>query len=159
MRRSQIIGLLLLLGATTSSAQIGSGTHQVTVAVNQISVMQVSGGGVAFSIGEAQAVAGQDQILMTNTSTQLLWGTNVSTQKITVQTSLGTPLFTLRLLASGPTVGTAAPEVTLGTVAADFLRDIGRSSGTCTLRYTAVVLASLGTGTDNHTITFTMVAQ
>jgi hypothetical protein len=159
MKRTLIIGLFSLIVTTAASAQISSGTHQVTVAVNQINAMQVSGGGVAFSIGEAQAVAGQDQILMTNTSTQLLWGTNVSARKITVQSSLGTPRFTLRIFASGPTVGTASPEVTLGTLAADFLRNIGRSSGTCTLRYTAVVLASLGTGTDNHTITFTMVAQ
>jgi hypothetical protein len=107
----------------------------------------------------AGVVAGQDQMSVVDASTSLLWGVNSSTKKITVQTNLGAPLFALKLVALNPTQGTAAPEVTTSTTANDLLLDIGRSSGTCTLQYTGVALASQGTGTDSHLITFTVANQ
>ena len=93
-------------------------------------------------------------------TTTLLWGVNSANRKVTVNTNLVSPLFALKLLALNPTSpGTAAPEVTLSTTPTDFLLNIGRSTGTCSLRYTGVALASQGTGTDTHTITFTVAAQ
>jgi hypothetical protein len=65
----------------------------------------------------------------------------------------------LKIVAVNPTAGNAAAEVTLTTTASDFLTNIGRSSGSCGLLYTAIALASQGTGTDSHTITFTVQAQ
>ena len=153
------ISLALWAAASVASAQFSSDNHLVTVTVSPISVLQVTGAGVTFNIGDANAVAGQDLMTMTDASTQLLWGTNASAQKITASTTLGTPMFTLKLTALNPTTGTAGPESILSTVPSDLLLNIGRSSGSATLRYSAEVLASLGTGTDTHTITFTMVAQ
>jgi hypothetical protein len=49
--------------------------------------------------------------------------------------------------------------VTLSTSAQDLLLNIGRSSGSCTLLYTGIALASQGTGNDVHVITFTVAAQ
>lgn len=157
--RTHIISATICLAAFTASAQIATDNHLVTVTVSPISVVQITGAGVTFNVGDADALAGQDLMVMTDASTQLLWGTNSSAQKITVATNLGTPLFVLKLVAVGPTIGTAGAESTLSTIPSDLLLDIGRSSGSCSLRYTAEVLASLGTGTDSHTITFTMVAQ
>ena len=149
----------LLLPAHMFAQVYGSGNHQVTVVVSPLSLIQVSGGAVNFNVTTANVVAGQDEMSVSNSASQLLWGTNSGTQKITAQTSLGSPLFTLKLLAVSPTQGTAASEFALSTTPTDFLLNIGRSSGTCTLQYTAVALASQGTGTDNHTITFTIQAQ
>ena len=134
-------------------------SHTVTVAVSTITLVQVSSGVVNITISGANAVAGQDLMTITNTATNLLWGINSSLKKVTVGTSLGAPLFTLKLLAVSPSQGTAAPEVTLSTTATDFLLNVGRSSGTSVLQYTAEALASQGTGSDAHTITFTVQTQ
>jgi hypothetical protein len=150
-----ILCLFCFVGRAT--AQIyGSDFHTVTVTVATITNVQVSSGSVSLSITGAGAVAGQDQMTVVNQTTSLLWGVNSANRKITARTNLGAPQFALKLVALNPTQGTAMPEVTLSTTASDFLLNIGRSSGTCTLRYTGVALASQGTGTDSHTVTFTV---
>lgn len=153
------LGLLLMLATGTLVAQYGSATNQVTVNVNAITQVRVIGGAVNLSITDAIVVAGQNTMTVTNTATQLQWGVNSGLRKITAQTSLAAPLFVLRLLGTSPTAGNAAAEVTLSTTAADLMVNIGRSLGTCTLRYTGVALATQGTGNDVHTITFTVTVQ
>jgi hypothetical protein len=150
---------LLCSGWFVSAKSQTTASHTVTVQVSPITYLQVSSGTINMTINGANAVAGQDIMMTTNTSTSLLWGTNSSLRKITAQTSLVAPKFTLKLLALAPTQGTSAPEVTLSTSPADLLLNVGRTKGTCTLQYTGVALASQGTGTDAHTITLTIQAQ
>lgn len=159
--RSLIIGSILLFFCSPMQAQTvyATSTHRVTVIVSTITLLQVSSGVVNMTISGANAVAGQDLMTSTNQATNLLWGINSSLKKITVNTSLAAPLFTLKVLAGSPTQGTAAPQVTLSTTPMDFLTNVGRSSGNCILQYTAEALASQGTGTDPHTITFTVQNQ
>lgn len=154
-----LVFLLLLLAGQPSRAQLASDNHLVTVSVVPVSVLMLSGGTVNLDISNAQAVAGQDQMTLSNGSTQLLWGTNSSAQKITAVSDLPTPTFTLQVEATSATQGTPAGPVTLTTTAGDLLLSIGRSSGTCTIVYTSVVLASQGTGSDSHNVTFTIQAQ
>ena len=152
--------LLMFLPAWAATAQVyGTATHTVTVQVSVITAVQVAGGTVNLNISNANVIAGQDQMSVVDQSTSLLWGTNSSARKVTVRTSLAAPKFTLKLLALNPTQGTAAPEVTLAASAQDLLLNIGRSLGSCTLRYTGIALASQGTGNDTHVITFTVAAQ
>lgn len=155
--------LLIVLVISTCSlrafSQFGVDAHTVTVQVAALSVLQVSAGTVNLNISTANAVAGQDQMTVSDQSTTLLWGTNSSSQKITAATSIVAPLFTLKLVAVNPAAGVAAPEATLSGVPTDLLLNIGRSSGSCALRYTGVAFASQGTGTDSHTITLTIQAQ
>ena len=142
------------------TAQVyGTGQHSVTVQVSQITLVQVSAGTVNLNIAAGSAVAGQDQMSITDQTTNLLWGVNSSARKITVMTNLAAPHFTLKVQAVNPTQGTAAPQVTLSTTAQDFLTNIGRSTGTCALVYTGIALASQGTGNDAHLITFTVQSQ
>ena len=132
----------------------------MTVSVATVNVIQVSGGSVNLSLGSTAVTAGVDLMgPVTNTSTTLLWGFNSSLRKVTVKTSLASPKYILKVLAVAPTAGTASSEVTLSTTAADFLTNTGRSSGSCTLQYSGYALASKGTGSDSHTITFTVAAQ
>jgi hypothetical protein len=131
----------------------------MTVTVQAITVLQVSAGIVNLSISGSNAIAGQDQMMVTDQSSSLLWGTNSSLRKITVKTNLAAPKFTLKVVSVNPTVGRATAEATLSTTATDFLINIGRSSGSGALLYTGIALASQGTGTDSHTITFTVQAQ
>jgi len=148
------------LPVQAAHAQVfGAAGHTVTVQVSVITAVQVTGGSVNLNISSANVVAGQDQMTAVDQSTSLLWGTNSSGRKISVSTSLAAPKFTLKLLALNPTQGTAAAEVTLSASAHDLLLNVGRSTGSCTLRYTGVALASQGTGNDVHVITFTVQAQ
>lgn len=153
------ITILLLAVSGRLSAQFGSSSHVVTVQVATITIVQVSSGSVNLNIASANAVAGQDMMTVTDQSTLLTWGTNSSNRKITIQSNLPAPLFTLKAAAISPTQGTAAPEATLTVTAVDFLTNIGRSLGNCTIRYTGVAYASQGIGTDAHTVTFTVQTQ
>ena len=140
-------------------SQFGVSSHIITVQVQQITGVQVNVVSISLAITGANAVAGQDMMTTSDQSSTLLWGINGGTKKITVNTNVAAPLFALKIEALSPTQGTAAPEVTLSTAPSDFLLNVGRSSGSCTLRYTGVALASQGTGTDAHTVTFTVQTQ
>jgi hypothetical protein len=154
------LALLILMMAGILQAQTyGTANHLVTVDVNGISVLQVVGGGVNLNISASNAVAGQDQMSVVNTATQIVWGTNWSAQKITAVSDNAAPVFTLKLRALSPTMGTPAGQITVSATAADLLLNIGRSSGSSVLEYTGIALASQGTGSDAHTITFTVQAQ
>jgi len=160
----KFLHLLLLimfwLPASPGLAQVyGTGNHTVTIQVLPVTDVRIIGGGVSLSSSTAIVAAGQNLITVTDQSTQLQWATNSSTQKITVNTNLAAPLFALNLLALNPTRGAAAPEVTLNTTSTNLVTGIGRSFGTCTLRYTGIAYASQGIGTDNHIITFTVQAE
>jgi hypothetical protein len=133
----------------------------------------VRGADVAVLNGDANltisfATAGQQPASTTNEACQLQWTTLPAdaTKKITVQSSLATPSFTLTVSAVNVSAGdgTAAGIVTLGTTAADLVVSIPAGvliadPGTCTLHYAASATAANGTGSDNHTITFTIVDQ
>ena len=151
--------LIMLQGIATLHAQFISDNHVVTVTVLPITLIQLTGAAVTLDITDANSVAGQDLMTVTNNATRILWGTNSSLQKITVVTDQTAALYTLQVEAKVPTQGTALGPVTLSPTAADLLLNIGRSSGSCTLSYTASVLASQGTGTESHLITLTIQAQ
>jgi len=136
--------------------------HTVTVIVNPVTVINISVGTINLDIpsgATAVVVAGQDQMTVTDQTSTLLWGTNSSLQKITINTSLAVQKFTVQAIALSPTVGTAAPAVTLSTTALDFITNIGRSSGSASVQYTGIALASQGIGLDSHVITFTITVQ
>ncbi|MBM3324750.1 MAG: hypothetical protein FJY66_03695 [Calditrichaeota bacterium] len=113
-------------------------------------------------------MAGQEPTSVTDETGQLQWTTLEldPTKKITAQTNLASPNFTLKVLAINVSSGdgTAAGEVTLTTGAANFVVDIPAGipvgdPGTCILRYRASATASDGTGTDVHTVTYTITDQ
>jgi hypothetical protein len=144
---------LLLIAATPFKDAFGA----------DISVLN---GDVNLSI--LSAVAGQEPSSTINETRLLQWSTLAldPTKKITAQTSLGSPKFLLTARAVNITAGdgTAVGEVVLTTSASDFVVDIpaGIPAGdpaTCTLRYTASATASDGTGTDLHTVTYTIMDQ
>lgn len=151
--------LLILVVTLASLSNAQTDSHTATVRVATITGVQVTSGTVNLSISGALVIAGQDLMTTSNQATSLLWGVNSSNKKVTVRTSLAAPKFTLKIEAMGPTQGVSAGQVTISTIAQDLLINIGRSSGTSVLRYTGEALASQGTGTDAHTITFTVVNQ
>ena len=114
------------------------------------------------------ATAGQQPVSVSDESGQLEWTTleTDAVKKITVQTSLISPSYTLKVNAVNitPGDGAGAGEITLSTSPADLVVDIPSGilitdPGTCTLRYTATATAEGGAGADNHTVTFTITDQ
>lgn len=151
--------LMLFSSQARPQTTFATSSHTVTVVVSTITLVQVSSGVVNLTVSGADAVAGQDLMSVNSQGTSLLWGINSGLKKIVVGTSLVAPLFTLKLRALNPTQGTAGAQVILSTTPADLLLNVGRSSGNCLLEYTAEALASQGTGSDSHTITFTVQSQ
>jgi hypothetical protein len=93
----------------------------------------------------------------------LLWFANGQGHKrITVHSSLVNPRYELTVEAvnitgSGAQPGTPAGAVPLrGGVTVDFITRIRSSLGACDLRYAATATWAAGTGTDVHTVTYTL---
>jgi hypothetical protein len=120
--------------------------------------------GTAPKITVNAAVPGSEPTPVASTSSQIRYsGTNVIS-KITVRTVCANQKFDLSVIATGTFTGHGSPvSVTLvnGMLAADFITSIPvfAAQNTPTLQYTCAQQFSDGTGTDNHTVTYTQVAQ
>ena len=133
-------------------------SHTVTVQVNAVNELAISGGNLTLTISSATAGSDLDDAT-DNTTCDLAWTTNQATRKITVVTDLGSPTFTLKVVAQNVAGGgSAASEVTLSTTAADFVTGVSQATGSCDLAYTASATAAQGTGSDVHTVTYTVTA-
>jgi hypothetical protein len=128
--------------------------------------VKISGGNVAMTI--SSGLPGGELAAVVNTSTTLNYRRENFLTKITVTTFCPGQDFTLKVVATNVTAGTAAPEITLthGMLAVDFITNIPRkppSTGSCTLRYTASATFAQGNsaevGNDVHTVTYTILAQ
>jgi hypothetical protein len=116
----------------------------------------------------SSATAGQQPDAVTSESCQLRWTTLPAdaTKKIVVGTALVSPRFslTVRALNVNSGHGTSAGIIPLSASAADLIVSIPPNltvgdPGECTLRYAASATAAGGTGSDNHTVTFTILDQ
>jgi hypothetical protein len=150
-----VICSLLLAGAALA---LDTDSHTVTVTVSAVNELAIIGGNVTLTVNTATAGSDPDEVT-DSTTCDLLWTTNETSKKVTVATNVAAPDFTLRVLAANVSGGTAAPEVTLSTTAADFVTGVAQTSGSCDLSYTASATALQGTGSDAHTVTYTITAS
>lgn len=146
---------VLSLGMVGYALASNTVNHSVTVQVNAINEVALSGGNITLTVNTATAGSEPDAAT-DNTSCDLLWTTNETSKKITVATDQGSPTFTLKVVAQNVSGGTAASEVTLSTSAQDFVTGVGTTTGSCDLSYTVSATASDGTGSDVHTVTYTL---
>ena len=152
-----LVGIVLILGLATFALGADNANHTVTVTVNAINEVAITGGNITLTISSASA--GADPNPVTNSACGLEWTTNEATKKITAASDQATPSFTLKVLAQALTGGTAAAEATLSnTTARDVVTGISTTTGGCTLRYTGQATAAQGTGTVVHTVTYTITA-
>jgi hypothetical protein len=131
--------------------------HQVTVQVNDINELAITGGSKTLTI--SSATAGSDPNNATNTQCNLAWTTNNTGKKVTVATDLSSQNFTLKVEATSISGGTSAGQVTVSDTPTDFVTGVAETTGNCTLSYTASATAAQGTGSDVHTITYTLTAS
>lgn len=152
-----LLVVLLVLGIAGYTYAASSNNHTVTVTVSAINELAITGGNVTLTINTVTAGSEPDDAV-DNTTADLDWTTNEATKKITVATDQAAPTFTLKAVAQNATGGTAASEVTLSTTAADFVTTISTTTGGCDIQYTASATAAQGTGSDVHTVTYTITA-
>ena len=150
-----LLVVLLVLGIAGYTYGADNDSHTVTVTVSAINELAITGGNVTLTINTATAGSEPDDAV-DNTTADLDWTTNEATKKITVATDQAAPTFTLKAVAQSVTGGTAAAEVTLSTTAADFVTTISTTTGGCDIQYTASATAAQGTGSDVHTVTYTL---
>jgi len=123
----------------------------------------IATGGTAPTLNITTAILGSEPTAAISTSSQIVYSSGGGKpSKITVMTSCPNQKFSLTVVAGAipPNGGTAATAVTLtnSMLATDFITSIKKNSGpfTVTLQYTASSLFSQGTGTDSHTVTYTV---
>ncbi len=126
------------------------------------SQLQMQGGNPTLTI--STALPGGQPLPVQDGSSRVRVRRQLFTQKVTVATNCVGQKFTLRVLIFNNSVGTPAPEVTLvhNAPAVDIWRNIAWGFGTWTtadLQYTASATFAQGTGSDVHTVTYTVLAQ
>ena len=148
-----------LLAVALPGAAFASDTagHTVTVTVSAINEVSISGGNVALAINSG-STSGPASV-SDGATADLLWSTNESDKKITVATDLATIDFPLTVQAQNVSGGTAAGVVTLSTTAQDLVTGISLTDGSADLLYSASADASAGTGSNAHTVTYTITAE
>lgn len=149
------IGFMFLLSSTSVFSQ--SASHTVTVTVGVIIEVTITGGDLTLQINTATGGGDPNQVTDATTC-DLSWTINGDPKKITVETTIGSPTFVLQVEAQNVTGGTGTAPVELSTTAVDFITDISATIGNCDLAYTASAAAADGTGTENHTVTYTLTA-
>ena len=153
------LALAILVVALVAPGIMAANTasHTVTVTVAAINELAITGGNLTLTINSATAGSEPDAVTDATTC-DLDWTTNEATKKITVETDLASPDFTLNVTATNVTGGTAAGQVTVSDTAADFVTGISTTTGGCDLSYEGSATASDGTGSDVHTILYTLTA-
>ena len=151
-----LLVVALVAGLSVPALAGSSDTQSVTVTVSAVNEISATGT-VTLTIDTATAGSDLDP-QSDNTTADMLWTTNEASKKITIETDLATPNFTLKAVAQTVTGGTAASEVTVSDTAADFVTGIATTTGGCDIQYTGEATASQGTGSDAHTITYTVTA-
>ncbi|HET6566506.1 MAG TPA: hypothetical protein VFG50_00990 [Rhodothermales bacterium] len=151
--------LLVSLSVTSAHAQFAQESHTVTVEVTPSIVINISRPSLELVAAESNLGLGQQAMTAVDESTVLSWRINRRHLKITVQTDLAAPKYTLKVMAVNATAGTPAPERVLGVTPKDFILDVGKTTGTAVIRYTGTASLQQGSGSDLHLVTFTVTQQ
>ncbi|MGA1843619.1 MAG: hypothetical protein ACMUIS_03545 [bacterium] len=157
-----VVAVIVVFTLAEVSYTANTDFHQVTVTVAAINELAITGGNITLTINGA--VAGSDPTAVNDSTCSLDWTTNQLTRKITVETSVAVPpqLFSLTVdaavtLGGGIEPG-AAVTLTHGAGASDFITGVATELGAATLTYSASATAAQGTGSDVHTVTYTLTA-
>ena len=156
MKLTKVIAALVFLGAT-ASASYAQATHDVTIIVPTVNLIDVSGD-VTLTLG-APPAAGADPAPDTDASSTYQVTTNETGKKITASISSAYNAgITLEASLSAVSGATSAGTVTLSTTAQDVVTGIGLVSGTGTITYTASATAAVAPVTQARTVTYTLTS-
>jgi hypothetical protein len=155
--RKVLASVLASFAIGASALGADTANHTVTVTVSAVNEVAISGGNVALAINGGTAAG--PATASDATTADLLWSTNESDKKITVASSLATINYPLTVEALNATGGTVGPALTLSDTAQDLVTGISLNSGSADLAYTVSATAAGGTGSEAHTVTYTITAE
>lgn len=155
--RTMIICVCMVLCAAVGALAADNDNHQVTVTVNAINELAVTGGDITLTISTATPGSNPDAV--SDNTCGLLWTTTEASKKITVVTDQAAANYTLKVEATSVSGGTSAGQLTLTNVAQNFVTGVATTIGSCTLSYDASATAAQGAGTVVHVITYTITAS
>lgn len=144
--------------AAASTAQAQTATQDVTIQVNAISRIAVTGGAQSLTI--TTATAGSEPTAATATVSWAIT-TNQTNQKVTASLDAALPAnVTLSASMAQPTGATSAGSQALGTVAVDLVTGISTlAQGGLGLTYTLAATAAAGVvASTTRTVTYTITA-
>ncbi len=153
--------LLTLSVAQSTRAQKASTRQIVTLRVMELNKLKLVGGPLTLRVAGVDANAVQPNP-ESDASTTLYWTSNGDTRKIAVASDITSPKFVLKIEAEKTGKGNwmAEPAVTLSdNMPHDLVVGVERSSGSCTLKFTALANVEAGVGSEQHLITYTITGS
>ncbi len=149
-----VAGILVLGLAGSVMAQ---SSHNVTISVSAISVMEMTGGTDLTITINACSDPGSQPDPVQNTDRGLEWTTNETSKKITVAADAAYSTYSLAVVATGVSGGSPEASVDLDdTDTHDFVTSVAETVGACTIQYTASATAGAGDGSEMHQVTYTL---
>lgn len=155
-----LAGLVVIFTAMALTAiAIGSDTasHHVTIQVLRISRVAVVGGDITFQL--SLPATSFETSLAVNEACRLLWTTNLTDTKITVEANFPGIHTVLRVEAVNVVGGEAIGEAILSFDPVVLVDGISKSIGSCGLRYTATIAPGDWEGFETFTVIYTIVAS
>lgn len=135
-------------------------SHTVSIRIIPVDNLQLQGGDVDFTFYSEKNISEQGHAIQTDNSCQLQWSIFSRERKITVETDNPDSDFQLSVRADRIQKGQPVGEVILNhSGAQDFIRGVGRSTGSCDLNYKAVAKLKPAEQLDTHHITYTIVSE
>ena len=134
-----------------------SASHSVTVHVLRISKVAVVGGDIAFQL--SLPATGSETSVAVNEACGLLWTTNLTDTKITVEADSAGIHTVWRVEAVDVIGGEAVGEAVLSADPVVLVSGISKSIGGCGLRYTASIVSGNWEGSETFTVTYTILAS
>ncbi len=156
-----VVGLIGFIGSPTAMAASASDTHDVTIQIQEIVAMEVTGGNVTLIIS-AVSDPGALPDAVTDNSTALDWTSNVSSGTRSITAALDSAYsagIVLKITLSAPagTNGSTAGQITLGTSAQNVFTGItNENCVNATLTYEASLTQMVAPASETRTVTYTL---
>jgi len=147
----------VVMALTVAALGTESASHCVTISVLRISKVAVVGGDISLQL--SLPATGSETSVVVNEACGLLWTTNLTNTKITVEVYSAGIHTELRVEAVDVVGGEAVGDAILSSDPVVLVDGISRSIGGCGLRYTATVSSGDWEGSETFTITYTILAS
>jgi len=157
MKKCLIIAVIIMLLSSYSFMLCASNAacDKVTVKVEPVNEIALSGGDVMLTI-DTSSLKGDSQKIRSREACSLIWTTNQSNKKITIESDQPAPNFGLTASALNVQGGIPEPEVIVCAHPVNFITGISNTTGGCDLIYVAQVTSGTYEGVDSHNITYTL---
>jgi len=157
MKKGLIITVVLMLLSSYLCMLCASNAarHKMTVEVAAVNEIGLIGGDVVLTV-DSSSLKGDSQRIESKEACSLIWTTNQSDKKITIESDQPAPNAGLTASARNIKGGIPEPEVKVCAHPVDFITGISKTTGGCDLIYVAQITSETSGGIDSHNITYTL---